>query len=202
MDSSAEIIIIGFSLVMLSLYIYEKLANKARLLQVQNREIADYSLLCNYNGGIFKRIDNLREDVELIANNSPELFHRYCWLYSHMQSCDEFLNELARRNGLRPEDCYIKITPREFPLVDAPKGIQAINKVWHDLAYPLKQITITAQGTKNPNKESLIYQLELALARVKKGDVNGYVHDDDFGYLFRVNEELQHSQFNGPAGLK
>jgi hypothetical protein len=117
MGSSAEIITIGISLVTLSLYIYEKLKNKQSQLQAQLRRNADYLMLCNYNGGIYKRIDELREDVELIANKSPELFKKYCWVYSRLRSCDEFLNEVARRNRVLPDSCSIKVTPRDFPRV-------------------------------------------------------------------------------------
>lgn len=70
-----------------------------------------------------------------------------------------------------------------------PTSEYEANAKWVDHAYPLQQITIQAQGTRHSHK--LIEELEIALSRIKAGDLFGCEHDDDFGYRFQVIKESQ-----------
>jgi len=71
------------------------------------------------------------------------------------------------------------------------------------LSHPLQQITVHLQGTRHSNRGAIIDQLEVVLARVKRGDVKGEVRDDDFGYRFVVESQSHGpSFFDEPAGTK
>lgn len=77
------------------------------------------------------------------------------------------------------------------------------NKNWIEHAYPLQQITVQLQGTRHSNRQAIIEQLEVILARLKSGDQQGEAHDDDFGYRFVVEaESAGPSFFDQPAGIK
>jgi len=77
------------------------------------------------------------------------------------------------------------------------------NENWIKHAYPLQQITIQLQGTRHSNREDVIGQLETVLAKLKKGELEGVLHDDDFGYRFQVQSAVPGpSFFDAPAGNK
>lgn len=63
------------------------------------------------------------------------------------------------------------------------------NQAWQDQAYPLRQLTIRAQGTRHSSREELIKQVEKVLAKLKTGHIKGHSHDDDAGYVFELVEE-------------
>jgi hypothetical protein len=65
-----------------------------------------------------------------------------------------------------------------------PQGTQVSNQSWKEHAYPLQQVTIQLQGTRQSSPEAVISQLEAVIARLRAGDTHGEVHDDDFGYRF------------------
>jgi hypothetical protein len=59
---------------------------------------------------------------------------------------------------------------------------------WRAHAYPLQQITIRLQGTRHSSREHIIKQLETVVDRLRKGEVVGCDHDDDFGYAFESDQ--------------
>ena len=69
------------------------------------------------------------------------------------------------------------------------------NDEWEAHAYPLQQIVIQLQGTRHSERESIIKQIEIVLERLRRGDVSGYSHDDDFGYRFEVLSESDGPSF-------
>ncbi len=67
--------------------------------------------------------------------------------------------------------------------------ISSVNDVdpsWKAFAYPLHQVVIHLQGTRNSRRESIVNQLEEVLTRLRAGEDTGESHDDDFGYRFAV----------------
>ena len=77
------------------------------------------------------------------------------------------------------------------------------SEAWKQHAYPLQQVTICLQGTHHSDRESVIGQLEVVLARLRAGDVCGSEHDDDFGYDFEVNPASDGpSFFDEPAASR
>lgn len=88
------------------------------------------------------------------------------------------------------------LAPKFIKLSDGrivPASEYEANAKWVEHAYPLQQITIQVQGTRHSHK--LIEELEIALSRIKAGDLFGYEHDDDFGYRFQVIKESQGPSF-------
>ena len=77
------------------------------------------------------------------------------------------------------------------------------NEHWIQHAYPLQQITIHLQGTRHSDRAAVIDQLETVLARLRRGDLAGADHDDDFGYRFEVVAASDGpSFFDDPAGTR
>lgn len=86
---------------------------------------------------------------------------------------------------------------------DISSASQPVSKEWIKHAYPLQQITIQLQGTRRSDQADIINQLENVLTRIRKGDVFGEDHDDDYGYRFVVDQASQApSFFDSPAGYK
>lgn len=77
-----------------------------------------------------------------------------------------------------------------------------VNKEWIEKAYPLQQVRIVLQGSRNSQKKDIIDQLKSVLARLESGDDFGEDHDDDFGYHFEYLNEVNVSQFKTPFGKK
>lgn len=73
------------------------------------------------------------------------------------------------------------------------------NESWKDSAYPLKLITVQAQGTRHTERSALIGALEDALDRLRAGDIAGEHSDDDYGYRFEVAENMPVTIFADPA---
>lgn len=63
-------------------------------------------------GGIFKRIDENRELLELLEDKAPEVLNQYCWIVSWLQSQDRFLSELATVEGVAPS---VRRRTSDFP---------------------------------------------------------------------------------------
>ncbi|EIX7311936.1 hypothetical protein MK605_004648 [Escherichia coli] len=68
--------------------------------------------------GVFKRIDENRELLELLYREAPELMNNFPWIRNWIVSQDEYLNKLAEVSGAenpfeRPYDD--KPYPRAFP---------------------------------------------------------------------------------------
>lgn len=51
--------------------------------------------------GIFKRIDENRELMELLQKDAPEFVHKHPWVMGWLESQDNFLSELAQASGLQ-----------------------------------------------------------------------------------------------------
>jgi hypothetical protein len=66
---------------------------------------------------------------------------------------------------------------------------------WQKHAYPLQQLTIKLQGTRQSEKGSIIGLLETVLDRLKSGDTSGCDFDDDFGYEFKYEQAAPGSSF-------
>lgn len=58
---------------------------------------------------------------------------------------------------------------------------------WVSHAYPLQQITVSVQGTRHCDRESLASLLRTVADRIERGDIHGEDHDDDFGYRFSLD---------------
>lgn len=70
--------------------------------------------------GIFKRIDENRELLELLYRESPDLMEKCFWIRGWLESQDAFLNELAEISGAKnkyAEDFKYKPFPRPFPTI-------------------------------------------------------------------------------------
>ena len=78
----------------------------------------------------------------------------------------------------------------------------ATNDDWKATAYPLNLLSIQAQGTQHASRPSIIKQLEIALERLKAGDVQGEDHDDDFGYRFIEHNAMEYSIFKDGASYR
>lgn len=78
----------------------------------------------------------------------------------------------------------------------------APNDNWKATAYPLRLMSIQAQGTQHSSRASIIKQLETALERLKAGDVQGEDHDDDFGYRFIEHNAMECSIFKDGASFR
>lgn len=63
---------------------------------------AQVKKLCRSNGrGIYKRIDENRELLELLQRESPDLMKRCPWIEGWLESQDHFLVELAATVGTK-----------------------------------------------------------------------------------------------------
>lgn len=56
-------------------------------------------------GGIYKRISELREDLDTIRKHTPEVFTSHPWIDMHMKRQDDFLVNLALTAKVDPSDC-------------------------------------------------------------------------------------------------
>ena len=61
--------------------------------------------------------------------------------------------------------------------------------------YPLKLITIQAQGTKSSNKDNLIAQLKIAIEHLEAGTGSGSNNIDQCGFAFSYEDHLHRSIF-------
>lgn len=161
-------------------------------------------ILGRHSGGVFKRIDENRELLELLHEKAPALLASHPWVEGWLKSQDEFLSELATQVPLTelqfsptPPGQPGHAFPRPWPEWSAPP----VPESWVSHAYPLKQITVQLQGTKFSDQMSIITQLETVLARLRAGEQMGEDHDDDFGYRFSVDVANKGpSFFDEPAG--
>jgi hypothetical protein len=76
------------------------------------------------------------------------------------------------------------------------------NESWRQHAYPLFRVDVTLQGTRHSKHENVFGQMETVLERLKKGEVSGCDHDDDFGYKFVVTSDAYRSAFIGGCGYE
>jgi hypothetical protein len=64
------------------------------------------------------------------------------------------------------------------------------NKAWIEHAYPLKQVFIQLQGTRQSSREEVVELLETVVAKLKAGHTTGGDNDDDFGYFFEYRDDV------------
>lgn len=60
------------------------------------------TILRTKEGGIFKRIDENRELLELLGEKAPELLDQHCWIVTWLYAQDRFLSDLACAEGVAP----------------------------------------------------------------------------------------------------
>lgn len=68
--------------------------------------------------GVYKRIDENRELLELLYKESPEFLNKFPWVRGWIESQDEFLKELAKLSGAENTLQRMnenKTYPRSFP---------------------------------------------------------------------------------------
>jgi len=164
--------------------------------------IAIQQLLGWNKGGVYKRIDEVRALSQLLQIKAPNLLDEHPWVRDLLESTDEFLLGLSKATSI-PSAYYPQREdfPRNRGLFNQePPSMQ--NSSWIAHAYPLQQVIIKLQGTRHSDKASIIRLLETVLTRLKSGDVTGYEHDDDFGYIFEYQAvSTSPSFFDEPAGL-
>ncbi|EZE84669.1 hypothetical protein BX33_16140, partial [Escherichia coli O157:H7 str. 2009EL1449] len=91
--------------------LFHKSADKEKLEALEK-------VISKTNRGIFKRIDENRELLELLYEKAPDLMDKCFWIRCWIESQDEFLSKLAEVSGvenrtynLTPDKPY----PRPFP---------------------------------------------------------------------------------------
>ena len=53
-------------------------------------------------GGVFKRIDENRELLEVLQQKAPEFLQKNPWVYLWIEAHDEFFTELAKAADMEP----------------------------------------------------------------------------------------------------
>jgi hypothetical protein len=84
----------------------------------QTRLRAIESVIRCAGGGVFKRIDENRELLELIQRESPEFLRKNSWVISWLKSHDDFFTELAKATQMQVSD---EREPRHWPLATEPQ---------------------------------------------------------------------------------
>jgi len=64
-------------------------------------------------GGVFNRIDENRELLELLQRESPEFLQKHPWVNGWMEAHDEFYTELVKAAQMQPLPGH---DPRPFPV--------------------------------------------------------------------------------------
>jgi hypothetical protein len=83
-------------------------------------------ILERHSGGVFKRIDENRELLELLRKDAPELLTKQPWIESWLRSQDDFLNELAAQVPLA--HAQFAPTPLGYPGHQFPRPLPALVK--------------------------------------------------------------------------
>ena len=83
-------------------------------------------------------------------------------------------------------------SPKSFWDTDSGKEILS-RRMGSD--YPLKLITIQAQGTKSSNKDNLIAQLKIAIEHLEAGTSSGSNNIDQCGFAFSYEDQMHQSIF-------
>lgn len=161
-------------------------------------------IIGRHSGGIFKRIDENRELLELLREKAPSLLASHFWIESWLKSQDEFLSELATQvpsHDVRFPATNAGQPGHKFPRPWPEQAVQSVPESWIAHAYPLQQIVVQLQGTKHSDRTAVIDQLEAVLVRLRAGDLKGQEHDDDFGYSFVIDGQSSGPLFfDAPAG--
>ncbi|EKZ5999847.1 hypothetical protein REZ03_005353 [Klebsiella pneumoniae] len=91
--------------------LFHQSAEKEKLEALEN-------VISKNNRGIFKRIDENRELLELLYEKTPELMDECSWIRGWIESQDEFLSKLAEISGVENRTYNLtagKPYPRPFP---------------------------------------------------------------------------------------
>lgn len=75
--------------------------------------------------GVYKRIDENRELLELLQEECPDFVERHFWIKGWLAAQDRFLSELADVSGVDNPLAYEilgRIYPRPFPKKDASRN--------------------------------------------------------------------------------
>lgn len=95
-------------------------SNKTQLTEVRR-------VLSKTSGGIYKRIDENRELLELLVKEAPELIQRYPWVVNWIKSTDDFLTSMVAVSEMTVSDMsHCKQLPRSWP--DLPPGGCALDR--------------------------------------------------------------------------
>lgn len=69
---------------------------------------------------------------------------------------------------------------------------------WRNAAYPLQLLDIKIQGARYSSKEAMIGLLRDVIGQLEKGQMSGSAEDDDFGYQYNFDSNIQNSIFDQP----
>lgn len=86
------------------------------LLQRLKQQKQLLNVIGSRQAGIFKRLDENRELLELLMQETPELLHSHPWVANWLASQDDFLQELAIVSGITQQK---RIRP--WPLLEVPQ---------------------------------------------------------------------------------
>ena len=74
----------------------------------ETNEIECSEVLERVEGGVYKRIDENRELVELIQREAPQLFATHPWALGWLKSQDRFLVALSESDDFDADECQFK----------------------------------------------------------------------------------------------
>lgn len=103
-------------------------------------------ILGRHSGGVFKRIDENRELLELLREKAPALLGSHPWVEGWLKSQDEFLSELATQVPLT--ELQFSPTPpgqpgHAFPRPWPEQSVNQVSKSWPSKAATPGQIDLT-----------------------------------------------------------
>lgn len=75
------------------------------------------------HAGIYKRIDENRELLQLLYKEAPVLLQDFPWIHRWIESQDEFLNKLADTGEI--DKPFISEYPRPFPSQPDSAGVES-----------------------------------------------------------------------------
>lgn len=157
-------------------------------------------------GGLFKRIDENRELLEVLFREAPGFMQSHPWVEGWIKGNDAFFEGVRSTLDIELDELHPFLAgrvPRAWP-EPLPERIASLpDPDWKVHAYPLQQVTIKLQGTRLSNRAAIVGQLDTVRARLQVGEKNGHDHEDDFGYSFRYDQAVDGpSFFDGPFGYE
>ncbi|MGQ3054526.1 MAG: hypothetical protein ACT6S0_22310 [Roseateles sp.] len=167
----------------------------------------------NDTGGLFKRIDENRELLEVLFREAPSFMQSHPWVEGWIKGNDAFFEGVRSTLGLELDNLHPFLAnrvPRAWPQPLAAQPPRLSERApaqpspdWKAHAYPLQQVVIKLQGTRRSNKTAIINQLEIVRSRLQVGEAKGSEHDDDFGYSFTYHYAVDGpSFFDEPCGYE
>lgn len=164
-------------------------------------------------GGLFKRVDENRELLEVLFREAPSFMQSHPWVEGWIKGNDAFFEGVRSTLGLKLHELHPFLAgrvPRDWPKPMAgwpPRLSEAAGNQpspdWKAHAYPLQQVVIKLQGTRQSSRMAIVNQLEIVRSRLQVGEAKGSEHDDDFGYAFKYERAVDGpSFFNEPFGYE